>query len=133
MNTGKLREALAELQLHRSVLDAAIVSLESAIAMLEGSPTTRPIIQSALPINHRSSYIDDSVKIIRSAGKPLHMSELLTKLRELRGASIARNSVEASINRHISKTSGAVKLAKVAPSTYGLSAWKDQSIFAQTA
>lgn len=124
MDTTKLREAIAEMQKHRNMIDAALVNMQAALAML-GEPHTVSVPAESAH-SDRTSYITDTVAILEDAGNPLHMSEIMAKIVERRGSAseVRRNSVEASINRHITKSKGTARLCRVAPSTYALAGFR---------
>jgi hypothetical protein len=130
MDTSKLREAMAELQSQRNLLDAAISNIQHVPAMLDS--TRRPSEAPGDAVEEKRSYIDDTVAFLESGGKPMHIKAIVEALSELRGVSIPRASLESSIIRHIAKTNGRAKLAKFAPSTFGLSIW-NQPMLAKTA
>ena len=132
MNTTKLREALAEMESERSVLEEGIGSLRKLIALLEG---TAPEIQTETisPGESRRSYIDDAVDLFRSCQKPLHVKEIAGKISEARGISVQRASLESTLIRHINKANQP-RIAKFGPSMFGLPEWKQsQPTLAQIA
>lgn len=131
MNTSKLKEALAELERQRSVLDSAITSIRMAVAMIEtngaGAIAAPPMDDSSARLdapNAKPSYIDDAVKILTPAGKPLHVNELVAKIKALGKPDASRGSVESSLIRHIQSQGAKARLARFAPSVFGLAAWK---------
>jgi hypothetical protein len=121
MNTGKLKEALVELQQQRSILDGAISNIQRIIAMMNGGSET---VSVAEPETRKTSYIDDTVKILEVSGEPLHVREIAKQIAEMRGSnSVSRASVESSLTRHI-QGKGRARVAKVKPGYFGLSSWK---------
>lgn len=124
MNTEKLKDALTELQGQRTVLDAAIINIQSVLAMLNGQPNTTP-----LPAADASggSYIDDGVDVLRNSGRMMHVTEIAKAISKLRGKTISRGSVESSFIRHISKTK-TPRLSKAPKSMYGLPEWKQPAL-----
>jgi hypothetical protein len=129
MDTTKLREALTELQSQRNLLDAAIDNIQNVLAMLSSAVSDKKTAVGQP--KHKRSYIEDAIAILERAGKPIHVKMIVEAISELRGSQVHRASIESSIIRHIAGTDNA-KLAKFAPSTFGLAVWK-QPTLAKTA
>jgi hypothetical protein len=125
MNGSKLREALAELQAQRNILDAAISQIQKVLALLDGT-NAEDRAHESFTTSGRASYVDDAVKVFEAVGHPLHINDLIVKIGELRNKKIARPSLESSLIRHITKVDKP-RIAKLNPSTYGLPAWKNQA------
>ncbi len=133
MNTEKLTEALDDLKAQRGVLDTAIAGIENALKLLGGQEyrsvsVTVPLtgVQANASIGSSgTSYIDYAEVFLREAKKPLHVTELTRMISDRKGKKVQRASVESSFIRHIEK-SKEPRLAKSAPSTYGLPEWKDR-------
>lgn len=124
MNTAKLREALADLEQQRNVIDDGIKVLRKVIAAME-SPEKAPEIQR-FPRLGRMSYIDDAVYVLEGTSRPMHINELTEAIRSLReGKRVSRASVESSLVRHISTFGDKSKIIKMGPSKYGLPAWRN--------
>src|SRR5258707_3445675 len=104
MDTTKLREALAELQLQRDILDAAIVKMQDVLGTLNGAQ--KPV-ESKVSSRRSSrkkvhgSYVDDSVVALTEYGHPLRIMALCEKINELRGTKVERNLFESGLGRHI--------------------------------
>ena len=124
----KLQEALAEVDSQRRALDDVERQLRSMISKLSGAATP---ISETLPfspslISRKSGNrdrIDDIVDILAADGKPLHITVIAERLSSLLGKKIERTELEPGLNRHVQKTKKA-RIAKFAPSTYGLPSWK---------
>jgi hypothetical protein len=130
MYTAKIKEALADLVSQRNQIDLAISQLQAIIQSAEGvqaafQPELSQADPSATHVAITPSYIDDAVTVLRHSGKPLHIRQIMERISELRGKSLHRNSVEASINRHVLKSKVNRKLSRFGPSIYGLSEWKE--------
>ena len=121
MNTGKIKEALAELQQERGKLDGVISQLQNILASANGTANTQLELKAAA----RSSYVDETVSILEHAGKPMHVTEITKKIASARGKAAARTSVESSIVRHINTQASKARITRIGPSMYGLSAWKN--------
>jgi hypothetical protein len=121
VNTSKLKEALAELQQQRLILDGAISSIQRIIATMNGGAETASVAE---PEARKTSYIDDTVKLLEIAGQPLHIKEITKQIGEMRGAESARASIESSLGRHIELLKERARVVKVRPATYGLPIWK---------
>ena len=80
--------------------------------------------------SEKNSYVDLAVSVLEAKGRSMHMSELLTNIEHERGLKLARNSVEASIARHVAKAKK-LKIARVGRSLYGFSHWKQQPVDAE--
>ena len=131
MNTSsKLKEALAELERQRGVLDSAIASIRNAVALIETNAAPAPAVQlgRVVPLSElpqaKPSYIDDAVQILTPVGKPLHVNDLVAKIKTLGKPDANRGSVESSLIRHIQSQGDKARVARFAPSVFGLSAWK---------
>jgi hypothetical protein len=123
MNTMKLTEALAELKQQQKIIEAAIENLEKIIVALgSNSPVISPVVAPAASqsANSKRSYIDDVEQILASVGQRLHIKEISRRISDMRGKSVPRTSIEASVIRHINELKDRARIAKVAPSTYDL-------------
>lgn len=127
MDTTKLREALKDIEAQQTILQDAATSIRRAISALSGNleHSTYEAAVSTFSDDSRS-FIDEAVVVLELAGHELHIKALCEGMSSTRGVPVKRENVESSIIRHINK-SKRPKLAKVAPSTYGLSKWKTQS------
>jgi len=134
----KLEEALAEIPKQRKALDGIEAQLRSMIFELSGAANTpqefetfifdvepeteaRPRRVSRKRKKH--DKLDDFVEIIRSVGHPIHIVELAERYSTKVGKAVTRTEIEPGINRHLTKTK-APRIAKFAPSTFGLPEWK---------
>lgn len=121
MNTVKLKEALAELQQQRTILNGAITNIQNVLAMLEAPATNG---QAEAPPPGGSSYIDQSVQALGQVGRPLHISDICNMIAQVRGVSgVARASVESSLVRHINSLGDRARVVRTGRSTYGLPQW----------
>ena len=69
------------------------------------------------------SYLDDAVKILRIVRNPLHITDLVSRISEVRGTPIDRPAVESSLSRHITKSKKS-RVVRTRPGYYGLPEWK---------
>ena len=123
VNTNKLKEALAELQHQKAMLDGAITQLQNIIATVNGSALQD---QSSQVKGYREArtYIDDAVAVLEMSGQPLHIAKIAEKIGEIRNRGIARASVESSIIRHASSLGHRARIVKVRRGFFGLPSWK---------
>jgi len=128
MDTSKLKEALAELQNQRNLLDAAITNIQNVLAMLSQASNPQRAESGRNVSDATPSYIELAVDALEHSGKPMHIKELVGIISELRGDQVKRASLESSIVRHIAGMKERSRLAKFAPSTFGLSIWKHPTL-----
>jgi hypothetical protein len=134
----KLQEALAEIDTQRAALNEVETQLRAMIAKLSAplAPTlvTSPIDAPSRAVRvHARDGIDEVVDILRSEGRPLHITAIAERLSEVKQKPIARTEIEPGLNRHVAKTKEP-RVVKVAPSTFGLPEWvQKQSELGNTA
>ena len=123
VNTNKLKEALAELQHQKAMLDGAITQLQNIIATVNGGALQD---QSSHEHGRREArtYIDEAVTVLEMSGQPLHISKIAEKIGEIRNKEVARASVESSIIRHASSLGHRARIVKVRRGFFGLPSWK---------
>ena len=122
----KLQEALAEVDAQRSALDDVEAQLRSMITKLSGVPIiARSPVMSPTPQTERRKRdkLDDIADILRTEGKPLHITVIAERVSAMRGVEVDRTKIEPGLNRHIA-TVKERRIDKVGPSTYGLPEWK---------
>lgn len=124
MKTDKIREAIADLQEQRDLLDEAINSLQAVLVRLNGhanAQVSMPFAPEELPHTVRGSYVDMTVQLLQASGRPMHIKQILEQIRILRNDStIKRASVESTLLRHIGAKHGEARLRKVRTATFGL-------------
>jgi hypothetical protein len=131
MNTTKLRDALAEIESQKTVLEEAASGIRRVLALLEGQRANIAPASKQQPESH--SYIDDSVGLFSKIGQVLHVKDLAEQLSGVRGVQVNRASLESSLIRHIAKAKEP-RVAKFGPSKFGLPEWKQsQPTLAQIA
>src|ERR1035437_3065311 len=129
----KLQEALAEVDSQRIALNEVEAQLRSMISKLSGMPIiSRPatatpqvhgsIIGNVSPETGRDK-LDDIADILRSEGKPLHITVIAERLSTITGTEVLRTAIEPGLNRHVQKTKRK-RIDKFGPSTFGLAEWK---------
>lgn len=123
VNTNKLKEALAELQHQKAMLDGAITQLQNIVATVNGSALRDKSSQENGRREART-YIDEAVTVLEMSGQPLHISKIAEKIGEIRNREIARASVESSIIRHASSLGNRARIVKVRRGFFGLPLWK---------
>jgi hypothetical protein len=130
MILSKLQEALEEVDAQRAALDDVETQLRSMISKLSGVPQSVPItahqMMSAPGPKRTRDRLDDIVDILRAAGKPLHITEIASRLSSASGAPVDRTTIEPSLNRHV----GTVKrkrIDKFGASTFGLPERKESN------
>jgi hypothetical protein len=123
MKTDKIRDAIADLQEQKDLIDNAIESLQEILVRLNGHATqvAMPFIPESAPKLAKGSYIDLSVQLLRANGRPMHVKKIVEQIRVLRNdPTIKRGSVESTLLRHIEAKAGESRVRKVGPGTYGL-------------
>ena len=134
----KLKEALAAVELERNALNDTEAELRSMIARHTGNTVSSSFVRDKDEINlsnlSRSvkatsagerDGIDDVADILRSAGKPLHITEIAERLSTVRNAQVNRTEIEPGLNRHVTKTKKR-RIDKFGPSIFGLPEWKNR-------
>jgi len=125
VKTDKIREAIADLQEQRGLLDNAIQSLQTILVRLNGHSSS----QVAMPFGpetpsvliDQGSYVDMAVQLLQASGHPMHVKQIWEQIKVLRNnPNIKRGSVESTLLRHIEAKRGETRLRKVRPATYGL-------------
>ena len=123
----KLKETLEAVHVQQEQLSEVEAQLISMIAKLSGndkaSVEEEPQEEEVVFRRPGRDRIDDITDILRISGEPVHVTELARALSERTGKQINRTQIEPGINRHIAKTK-VPRIAKFAPSTYGLPEWK---------
>jgi len=126
----KLQEALAAIPAQHKALDEVEAQLRSMIAKLQGTPdltfsaaTSNPVYTTRKGWGRTHDKLDEIADVIRAEGKPLHVTIIAERLSAQSGTKVLRTKIEPGMNRHIAKTSNP-RIAKFAPSTYGLPEWK---------
>ena len=119
MNTGKLKEALSELQTQKVSIDQAIKSLQAIIASFNGTEDVTPKKVGAVP-----SFVEATESILASRGKPMHIKELVFEINKLRGAESTRNSVQAGLSRHMKGSDS--RIVKPGPGMFALAEWSQE-------
>jgi hypothetical protein len=139
----KLQEALAAVESERKSLDETEKQLRAMIGrhsskeevdvfdLFEQEEERPPAPRRVARKRRKHDKLDDYVQILRDVGHPLHIVELAGRYSSKIGKPFKRTDIEPGINRHISKTK-APRIAKIAPSTFGLPEWK-QPTLAKTA
>ena len=128
----KLQEALAEVDSQRVALNEVETQLRSMIARLSGMPIIQQpsaaasihgsIIGNVSPETGRDK-LDDIADILRTEGKPLHITAIAERLSTITGTEVLRTAIEPGLNRHVQKTKRK-RIDKFGPSTFGLAEWK---------
>ena len=117
LNTGKLREALVELQHQRAILDRAIQDLQNIIEMMNG---VAPYVGYK---RRQRSYIDDGVAVLEQTGEPMHIIEIAKKIGEIHGREVSRGSVDSTFSRYIRSVGNRSRIIRVRHGYFGLTAW----------
>jgi len=133
----KLKEALAAVELERNALNDTEAELRSMIARHTGNTVSTSFVRDKDEINLSNlsrakatsagerDGIDDVADILRSVGKPLHITEIAERLSSIRNAQVNRTEIEPGLNRHVAKTKK-LRIDKFGPSIFGLPEWKNR-------
>jgi hypothetical protein len=129
MNLTQLTDTIADLKNLRSAIDPAIQHLERAVAALKALGVNAPEIVSTFTQGkgapkesktngHRTgSHLDNVLRVLQNASKPLHINVLASEVSQLTGKRIERASVEGAISRHI-RQPGHPKIKRVGPGMF---------------
>lgn len=122
MNLSKVKEALADLQRQRDLVDEAIKGLRNVLAAMSDSNGQKRLFPAGDAPLGVGSYVDLAVNLITSnGGKPLHVNTIVEHIRKVKGKpDIKRQSVEATFFRHMTDKKNSARLVKSAPGMYGL-------------
>jgi hypothetical protein len=124
MKTDKIREALYDLQRQRELIDSAIQSLQAVLVRLNGHSDSQgqmPFVSEKKLPGTEMSYVDLAVQLLGTARRPMHIRHLLDQIRILReNPAIKRQSVEATLLRHIQMKGSEARIKKVAAATFAL-------------
>ena len=120
MNFSKIKDALADLERQRDLIDGAIKGLRNVLANASDSNGQTKMFDGASPAS--GSYVDLAVNLITNGGgRPVHISTILEHIRTVkRNPLIKRQSVEATFFRHMTDNKEKARLVKSAPGMYGL-------------
>jgi hypothetical protein len=126
MNTTKLKEAVIELQRQRAILDSAIQQIQKVLATLNGDQeSTGDRVQL---ITLPGTLFELGLYILESAGKPMHIKEIVKKVSEMRHKTIPRGSLESGFLRHIKNEGQKAKLRRVSPGVFALTIWPQSTL-----
>jgi hypothetical protein len=129
VNATKLIDALQDLKAQRTLIDDAVANLERVIASLNGGsaapgPGTRiESMRSIRPETRRSSragsHLEEAVKVLVDANKPLHISDIVAEMAHRNPEKqITRASVDGAISRHIRDNGDKARILRVDAGTY---------------
>ena len=115
--------------MQRKAIDEVEGQLRSMIAKLSGMNDFAASIKPERTITltpamiHKRDRIDSIVDILKSEGRPLHITMLAERLSTLTGKKVTRTEIEPGLNRHVANTKSP-RVIKAAPGTFGLPEWK---------
>lgn len=125
MNLSKLREQIADLKAERDRIDHAIQALESLLSGLNTDQVIperpRPHIEPRISRGKRrqdQSYRALGIKILREAGKPVHITDVTSLVSEFRGKPVKRAAVESSLIRAMKNPVYRGKLRRDSPGMF---------------
>ena len=122
MNTGKIKEALGDLQQQRELIDDAIKSLQRVLLQLNGHDEQKmlPLALQTAPAIAQGTYLDLVVQLIEANGyRPMHVKNIVEQIRLLRNnPNIRRQAVEATLQKHIASKGEMSRVAKDSPGHY---------------
>ena len=121
VNNPKLLEAIAELKAQREIMDNAILHLTKALEALGGGAEPsecRPDTRGAVPSRSSPSYTVQAEEAITTAGRALHINEIIDYIANIRGERPTRTSVESGILHYIKKLGPAARIFRSGKSTF---------------
>jgi hypothetical protein len=99
-----------------AILETIEASLDAqlrAVRRLRKGEGTRPVAHRRKSL----SQVDMAYDVLKKAGSPLHVSELLARIKASFGVSINRESLVSSLTK---KVSGGDRFARTGKNTFGL-------------
>jgi len=96
-------------EIESAVLHAIEVSLEAqlkAVRRLRAGP------REAKAARKRTSQIDMVHDVLRRAGKPLHVSEIIERVHKLHGLELERESIVSTLTKKVNRGAGFVRTDK---------------------
>lgn len=96
-------------EIEAAVLHAIEVSLEAqlkAVRRLQAGPSEPRAARKG------TSQIDMVHDVLRRAGKPLHISEIMERVRKLHGLELERESIVSTLTKKVNRGSGFVRTDK---------------------
>lgn len=109
----------------QSIKDAVISAFEVCLeAQLRSVRTLKREQMSSKPRPRMSkSHPVMSYDILRESGHPLHINELIERIRERFGISVDRESLVSSLTKKVMRRD---RFTRVAKNTFGLVEWEEQ-------
>src|SRR2546422_1452237 len=128
MKTDKIREAIADLQAERDLIDNAIQGLQAVLVRLNGhAQKEMPFTSDAsgkgtqAPPRLEGSYLDMTIQLLKANGRPMRFKQILEQIRIIRdNPDIKRGSVESTLLRHIESKGRDARITKPRRGLYAL-------------
>lgn len=120
MDTTKLRIALDDMLEQRERMDKAIESLRAVIEDEEGHKVNSRSTPAPRRSEASEAYLDLAVTFLERRGKPARMKEILHYVRQIKGSAVHRNSLEATLARHVRSKGTGARLIKLGRGVWGL-------------
>jgi hydroxymethylpyrimidine/phosphomethylpyrimidine kinase len=99
------------LEMHESLL----------LAQLRAIRQLRPVKLKAFKTGERKdmSNMDMVIDILRRAGRPLHVSDIISQVKAVYGADLSRESIVSALHKKLNRLPG---LSRTGPNTFAISA-----------
>ncbi len=129
MKTERLKAAVHELEELKREQEDDLKKTERLISELkqlagipdvEAVPVNSASLLSALGLGRKETYVEIALRLLRQAGRPLHVNEIVAEIEREKGlskGSITRASVQTSLGRYMEKTG---KIFKPQPAKFQL-------------
>jgi hypothetical protein len=121
MDTTKLKVALDDLVEQRNTLDAAIQSLQEVLLRFNGHPADETNTMGKGIRRITDGYLDLTVKYLERTGKPAMTKQIVNFIKQYKAnPKIKRNSIEATLARHIQAKGAGARIIKLGRGIWGL-------------
>jgi hypothetical protein len=90
-------------EIHTAVLGAVAVGLEAQLRAVRRMLVAEGEAAEKKPLRSRTSNVDIVEDILRKAGTPLHISEILARARKTLGLTLDRESVVSALTKKVRK------------------------------
>jgi hypothetical protein len=90
-------------EIHTAVLDAVAIGLEAQLRAVRRALQAEGDAAGKTPRKSRMSNVDIVEDILKKAGTPLHISEILARARKNLGLTLDRESVVSALTKKVAK------------------------------
>lgn len=90
-------------EIHTAVLGAVAVGLEAQLRAVRRMLQAEGAVAKKTPRRSRTSHVDIVEDILKQAGTPLHISEILARAKKNLGLTLDRESVVSALTKKVRK------------------------------